>query len=234
MENRVLYKTRSLVQLCLLEAVLGGCAKRRTSIVNKRCWVCIQIINGLHTKNIHLPKSRDFSFLSFAQLIWKSKILIHRMNTENKSNKFQQNASNKRGINEGEEINQQQQHCNKRQVFTQLTFYQFSGHRCGTQYHVTGCAFQSIAHPSSEHWICLRSLSPNHVEQLYSDYRYKVWTSSEYGQRLLTCYRFCGPRCGRRFPENYSWGRDIARLDSGQWICPRNPSRAHVERPDIS
>lgn len=39
-------------------------------------------------KNIHLPKSRDFSFLSFAQLIWNSKILIHRMNTENKSTKI--------------------------------------------------------------------------------------------------------------------------------------------------
>lgn len=103
-------------------------------------------------KNIHLPKSRDFSFLSFAQLIWNSKILIHRMNTENKSTKISaERVKQTRYLNEGEEINQQQQHCNKRQVFTQLTFYQFSGHRCGTQYHVTGCAFQSIAHPSSEH-----------------------------------------------------------------------------------
>lgn len=203
---------------------------------------CEQKVLGLYsnhqwtTYNKHsFAKVSRIPFLSFAQLIWNSKSLIHRMNTEMKALKYQQNASNKWDINIEEEINQQQQHCKlKRQVFTQLTFYQLSGRRCGTQYHVTGCAFQSIAHPSSEHWICLRSLSPSHVEQLYSDYRYKVWTTSEYGQWLLTCYRLCGLRCGRRFPENYSWGHDIARLDSGQWICPLNPSRAHVERPDIS
>lgn len=63
-----IYKTRSLVQLCFLEAVLGGCAKRRTSIVNKRCWVCIQISNGLHTKKHSFAKVARF-FFSFIRAV---------------------------------------------------------------------------------------------------------------------------------------------------------------------
>lgn len=63
---------------------------------------CEQKVLGLYsnhqwtTYNKHsFAKVSRIPFLSFAQLIWNSKSLIHRMNTEMKALKFQQNASNK-------------------------------------------------------------------------------------------------------------------------------------------
>ena len=92
-------------------------------------------------------------------------------------------------------------------------------------------------HCSSKFWalnLSEESLSRSCCAALFRLQIQNIGTTSESGQWLLTCCQFGEPHCGRQSPENCFEGHGIARPDSGQWICPRNPFLAHAELPDIS